>query len=227
MTRIHPQTLDFLSNLAQNNTREWFEQHKEIYTACHQNMIDFAQELISLTNQFDAIENQSGKKTLYRIYRDTRFSKDKTPYKNYWGGYLSRLGKERRGGLHFDICPGGKSFIGCGFWAPNKEDLLLIRQQIAADSTPLHHVLKSKEFKSYFKELKGNELKTAPKGFDKEQQDIELIRKKQYLVFRSFTDQEVLSDQFAQQMAEGFRQSMPFLNVMTQYLTTDLNGRPL
>jgi len=180
--------------------------------------------VMSLLQSFDKIESKSGKKTLYRIYRDVRFSKDKTPYKTKWGGYFRRSGEDRRGGFHFDVEPNGMSFIASGFWAPNKEDLLLIREQIASDASPLKKVLTSSKFKDSFKELRGDKLKTGPKGFDKEHEEIELLKYKQFLVFKTFTDAEVLSPDFPEKIAQGFKDTLPFLDVMTEYLTTDLNG---
>jgi len=227
MSVITKQTFDFLKQIGKNNSREWFQENKSTYEKSHEEVIAFADKLIDLVNSFDVLDTQSGKKALYRIYRDTRFSKDKTPYKTMWGGYLRRSGAMRRGGFHFDIEPNGKSFIGGGFWSPNKEDLLLVRQQIEADASPLRNVIESSDFKSFFHELKGAQLKTAPKGFDKEHEEIDLLRYKQFLVKHDFTDKEVLSSEYVHLVAEGFKNMLPFFDVMTEYLTTDLNGLPV
>lgn len=107
---------------------------------------------------------------------------------------------------------------------PNKEDLLLIRKQIEADASPLRDSINTTSFKNYFKELRGEQLKTTPKGFEKGHPEIDLLRYKQHLVQHNFTDKEVLAKDFAHQVAQGFKLMMPFLNTMTEYLTTDLNG---
>ena len=159
----------------------------------------------------------------YRINRDVRFSKDKTLYKVYLGGFLKRAGAERRGGMGFHIQPGKTSIAG-GFFAPNKEDLMLLRQQISNDAEPLRSVLNSKAFKDFFGDLGGSKLKTAPKGFDKDHPEIDLLNHKQFIVQHSYSDKEVLADDFVERMAEVFSNMLPFFGVMTEYLTTDLNG---
>ncbi len=223
MTQITQQTFDFLSALEANNNREWFNQNKATYEASRQEVVSFADELLQLMNEGDVIKNESGKKSIYRIYRDVRFSKNKAPYKTYWGGFFNRLGADRRGGYHFQVQP-GNSFVMGGFFGPNSEDLLLLRQQLDADADPLRTVLKSKAFTSYFGELLGDRVKTAPKGFKKDNENIDLIRHKQFLIKHTFTDQEVLSRDFVKKIAEGLLHMLPFFEVMTGYLTTDLNG---
>jgi uncharacterized protein (TIGR02453 family) len=223
MAQISPETFQFLTNLQQNNNREWFAANKKAYEASKAEMVAFADELIFLMNKEDRIVNESGKKSIYRIYRDVRFSKNKAPYKTYWGGHLERLGADRRGGYHFELSPGNSSIMG-GFFGPNSADLLLLRQQIDADAAPLREVLNNKSFKKYFGQLQGNQVKTAPKGFKKDNENIDLLRYKQFLVSHSFTDKEVLSRNFVEKLAEGLLNMLPFFDVMTEYLTTDLNG---
>lgn len=223
MSQITKQTFQFLNDLNENNQREWFNKNKEAYEAAREEILAFTDELIVLMNGKDQLVNESGKKSVYRIHRDVRFSKNKAPYKIYLGGHLERLGADRRGGYHFQIQP-GNSFIMGGFFGPNSQDLLLIRQQIEADAAPLKEVLASKTFKGYFGELQGDRVKTAPKGFKKDHENIELLRYKQFLLKHSFTDKEVLSRNFVTKMAEGLLNMLPFFDVMTTYLTTDLNG---
>ncbi len=127
---------------------------------------------------------------VFRVYRDVRFSKDKTPYKNRFGGYFRRATAIRRGGYVLNIEP-GNSYVGGGFYAPNKDDLLRIRKEFEADDEDIRDLLSSNTFKKNFGELRGSELKTAPRDFDKEHQAIDLIRKKQFYVVRNFTDKEV------------------------------------
>ena len=125
----------------------------------------FADALLLALNKHDIIETPSGKKCLHRIYRDTRFSNNKTPYKNNWSGSFTRAGKQRRGGYYFHIEP-GNSFIAGGFWAPNPADLKRVRDDIAFDAAPMRKIINSKSFVNSFGSLKGEQLKTAPKGFD-------------------------------------------------------------
>ncbi len=217
-------TFEFLNELEKNNDRDWFKSQKFLYHTAREDVVHFADELISQMSKHDHIETPTGKKSMYRIYRDVRFSKDKTPYNLWFSGYLRRASKALRGGYYYRLQPKGKTIIGGGFWGPNKEDLLLIRQQIEMDDEPLRDVLKSKTFKSMFGILEGEQLKTAPKGFPKDHPQIDLLRYKQFLVTRSFTDKEVMSKGFVSDVEDTFRAMRPFLDVMTMYLTTDLNG---
>ena len=226
MAKITAITFDFLNDLRENNNKEWFQENKNRYEASHLEMIAFAEEVIRLVNDFDVIETASGKKSLYRIYRDVRFSKDKTPYKTHWSGQLKRAGQSRRGGMYFGIEP-NNSMIGGGFWGPNKDDLLLIRKQIEMDADLLRDVLENESFKDFFGGMSGDQVKTAPKGFEKTHPNIDLLRYKQYLIGKHYNDNEVLRKDFAEQIAEGFRKMMPFFQCFTEYLTTDLNGESL
>lgn len=223
MAQITQTTFQFLKDLSQNNTREWFQAHRNRYEASLEEVRDFADVLIDSFRDHDAIDTPSGKKAIFRIYRDVRFSKNKAPYKTHWGGSMKRSGEERRGGFYFHIEP-GNSFIAGGFWGPAKEDLLHIRQQIAADADPLRDVLASKNFQTHFGEMEGEQLKTSPKGFDKAHPNIDLLRFKQYLVYKKFTDKEVLSAGYLDKAVEGFAAMLPFQEVFSNYLTTDLNG---
>lgn len=219
-------TLDFLNDLKKNNNREWFQENKSRYEASHKEMVQFAEKLLELMNKTDVIETASGKKSLFRIYRDVRFSKNKQPYKTNRSGSFRRAGAERRGGYFFSIEP-GNSMIGGGFYGPNKEDLQHLRNQIDIDSNPLRTVLEDKAFKSYYGNLLGEQLKTAPRGFDPDHKDIDLLRFKNFYFMHSFTDDEVIANDFIEKVADGLQRIRPFFDVMTDYLTTDLNGESL
>lgn len=219
-------TIDFLKDLKKNNSREWFQDNRHRYEVCQEELSIFADSIIERLNQKDVIETSSGKKSLYRIYRDVRFSKNKAPYKTNRSGSFTREGAMRRGSYYFSIEP-GNSRVGGGFYAPNKEDLQLIRNQISLDATPLRNVLESKSFKDYFGNLQGEQLKTAPRGFEKDDPNIDLLRFKNFYVARNFTNEEVMSENFIEQTMSGFLKILPFFDVMTEYLTTDLNGESI
>ena len=164
---------------------------------------------------------------MFRIYRDVRFSKDKTPYKPHFAGSFSRLGKHLRGGYYLRIRP-GESFLAGGFWEPNKEDLLRIRKEIEVDATEFREILEDKNFQYYFgNTFKGDELKTAPRGFDKEHPDVDLLRKKGFIAVRNFTDQEVLSPNFSSEVDNSYKALRPFFNLFSDILTTNLNGESI
>lgn len=218
---------DFLLALKKNNNRGWFNAHKTSYQKELALMETFAGALLRELSRHDVIETQSGKQSLHRIYRDIRFSGDKTPYKTNWSGNFKRATKNRRGGYYFHIEPGNKSFIAGGFWGPNAPDLKRIRDDIAFDDKPLRKILTSRSFINTFGTLTGEQLKTAPKGFDAHHQAIDLLRYKQFLLIRKFTDKEVLSKQFLKEANQTFKHMRPFFDYMSEVLTTDVNGAEL
>jgi uncharacterized protein (TIGR02453 family) len=226
MSQIDKSTLGFLKKLAKNNDRNWFTNNKSSYEVAKKNVEDSAQDILSLLSKHDHIETASGKKAIYRIYRDVRFSKDKSPYKKHFAGYFRRATNKLRGGYYFKIEPGA-SMVGGGFWGPNKEDLKLIRDQISLDDSPLRKVLRSKKFISQFEELRGEKLKTAPKGWDKEHESIDLLNHKQFIIWKPLSDAQVTSPDFAKEINATFKAMRPFFDVMSMYLTTDLNGEDL
>lgn len=226
MPKIERETIDFLKELNHHNNREWFQENKYKYELAHENMVGFASLLLMEMNKHDDIETPTGKKSLHRIYRDVRFSKDKTPYKTYFSGSFSRATELLRGGYYFQVEP-GNSFAGGGFWGPSKEDLQLIREHIAQDDTPIRTVINSNAFKSTFGKLEGETLKTSPKGFDSAHPAIDLLRYKSFLLRQDFTDQEVVAGDFHLKVNQAFKAMRPFFDVMSEYLTTNLNGELL
>ena len=154
---IKRESLEFLKTLSKHNNRDWFNKHKEKYLEAHQNMIDFADSLLFEMNKHDKIETQSGKKSLYRIYKDVRFSKDKTPYNSHWSGGFRRATKKLRGGYYFNIKP-GKSFVAGGFWGPNPDDLKRIRKDIDLNYKGWKKLLANKSLVNTFGEMRGEQL---------------------------------------------------------------------
>jgi len=223
---IPKSVFDFLKKLKKNNNRDWFNANKEVYLKQHEFMIEFADSLLSEMQKHDHIETPTGKKSLHRIYRDIRFSSDKTPYNTNFSGGFKRATSALRGGYYFHIEP-GNSFVGGGFWGPNAEDLKRIREDIAINGDELKSILKSKKFKSAFGQLWGESLKTAPKGFDKEHPHMDIIKMKQFLISKSFTDEEVLSKNFHLKMNAAFKEMRSFFDYMSLALTTDSNGEPI
>jgi len=221
--QISKSNLEFLSKLNKNNNREWFNSNKDWYQREHQNTIDFADALIDEMNKHDQIGTPSGKRSLFRIYRDVRFSKDKLPYKTNWSGGLKRATPFRRGGFYFMISP-GNSYAAGGFWGPNPADLNLIRGHIGQDDTRLKDILLERNFKKTFGELEGEKVKTAPKGYSREHPSIDLLRYKQFLLSHKFSDKEVLSSDFVNRVVQVFLAMHPFFDYMSEILTTDLNG---
>lgn len=220
--KIQLSTLQFLKDLAANNHREWFQANRDRYDAALDNMKQFTRAVESALGETDLLESA----TLFRIYRDVRFSKDKSPYKHNFGISLSRATKRLRGGYYIQIEPGG-SFVGGGFWQPNTEDLKRIRAEFAIDDQPIREIMAEPAFRKYFGALQGEELKTAPQGFDKNHPALDLLRKKSFVATRNFTDAEVTGDTFLEDVMQSFRAIRPYFDYMSMVLTTNLNGESL
>jgi uncharacterized protein (TIGR02453 family) len=220
---IPKSSLDFLHQLKLNNNKPWFEENKPKYLIELNHIETFAEALLQELSKTDVLETRSGKRSVYRIYRDIRFSKDKTPFKTFWGGSYTRATSARRGGYYFHIEKGNTFFAG-GFWGPNAADLKRIRSEFAHDPESFKKILNSKSFKNTFGTLQGEQLKTAPKGFDKDHEAIDLLRFKQFLIIKRFTDDEVLSPLFLEQALETFKNMRPFFDYMSEVLSTDING---
>ncbi len=219
---IEKSSLTFLKKLRNNNNREWFAENKPAYQTAHENAKAFLEKVEQELNKIDAIE----KKKLFRIYRDVRFSKDKTPYNSVFRMSLAREGVFRRGGYYLQIGP-GQTMIGGGFYKPEPKDLKLIRSQIASDPKPLRKIIASKTFMNNFGILQGEQVKSAPKGYSKDHPDIDLLRYKSMYVFKEFKDTEVTSGIFIKEVVKTYKAIQPFFSYMTEILTHDLDGVPL
>ncbi len=219
MSKINPDVLAFYKELDKNNNREWFEPQKSRYKGLEAEIKQYTEEIKNSLSTTDEIDRAK----LFRIYRDVRFSKDKTPFKTHFGISFDRKKPHLRGGYYLHIAP-GDTFIATGFWNPDKNDLYRIRKEMEVDAAELRDVIADNELKVYWGALQGDEVKTAPKGFSKEHADIDLIRKKQYLFIKKFTDKEVLSAGFQDQIITHFKAIRPFFDYMSNVLTTDLNG---
>ncbi|WP_420582497.1 DUF2461 domain-containing protein [Reichenbachiella sp.] len=217
------QPFEFLNKLKNNNNREWFNKNKDQYLEAHQQVIEFAELLLMELSKTDVIETPTGKKSLYRIYRDVRFSKDKTPYSIYFGGGFRRASAERRGGYYFHLEP-GNTYVGGGFWGPNSQDMMHIRKHLQQEPDMLREIIQRKDFKENFGSLKGAQLKRAPKGFEVDDPAIDLLRYKQYWVRHEFNMKEVMKPNFHLTIIKQFQNMRPFFDYMSEILTTDLNG---
>ena len=220
--QIQSSTFKFLRDIRKNNNRNWFNDNKLKYQSARENVKEFLTALESEMNKFDEIE----KTKLFRIYRDVRFSKDKTPYNSHFSMSLSRAGHFRRGGYFLKVTPGNTHIAG-GFWAPNPRDMKLIRDHISTDPKPLRKIINSKSFKDTFGTLIGEQVKTAPKGYSKDDPAIDLLRYKQLFVSKKIPDKHVTAPTFLKEVVSTYKKMEPFFNYMTDILTHDLNGVPL
>ncbi|HAI19578.1 MAG: TIGR02453 family protein [Xanthomarina sp.] len=220
---IFEDLFSFLIKLEKNNNRDWFHAHKQEFKQVEKQTKAFYNLVLDALRTHDDID----KLKLFRIYRDVRFSKNKQPYKTHFGGSFHRRKPELRGGYYLHLAPNNQSFIATGFWEPNKADLLRIRKEFEMDDTEIRQIISNKSFKNVWGDLVGDELKTAPRNFDKDHPAIDLIRKKQYIFTKKFTDQEVLSSTFLEEVNTSFKAVRPYFDYMSDVLTTNLNGELL
>ena len=220
---INTDLLDFLKSLEQNNDRDWFNDHKNEFKQLQSDFKVSVDQLFQLMNAHDQIDKQK----VFRIYRDVRFSKNKLPYKTHMAASFQRVKPELRGGYYLHVKPKDQSFIAVGFWDPSKDDLHRIRKEFEQDDEEIREIIQNKHLKQVWGTMEGDELKTAPRDFDKEHPAIDLIRKKQFVFTKNFKDAEVVSSNFITQVNEDFKSIRPFFDYMSEVLTTNLNGERL
>jgi len=222
-TTINKDSLNFLTDLSQNNNREWFNTYKDRYLKAQGNIIAFADGLLAEMNKHDNIETVSGKKSLFRIYRDVRFSTEKIPYNSHWSGSFKRATKKLRGGYYFRIQP-GNSLLAGGFFGPDANDIKRIRQDIEINHEAWLHLLADKNLIEAFGGMTGEKVGSALRGYAKDHPAIDLLRHKQFLFRHTFTNEEVLSPDFLYKVNDLFKKMRPFFDYMSDVLTTDVNG---
>ncbi len=211
------EVISFLKELKKNNNKEWFNENKAKYENARERFLNLIEIIISEVSGFDkSLGNLSPKETLFRIYRDTRFSKDKTPYKTNMGAYLAKGGRKGiLAGYYIHIEP-GKSFAGGGVYMPDKDVLSSIRHKIYSDTGSFKAILNDKKFAAMFELMDFDKLKRPPKGFDPDFPDIELIKFKSYAVGHNLTDAEISSKESVRKIMDVFKTMYPFNNFLNQ-----------
>lgn len=217
---IHPKTLQFLANLKENNTKEWFNEHKGVYTEAKENFEEFVDALIKEIATFDpAIGHHTAKSTVFRIYRDVRFSKDKSPYKTNFGAHITEAKKKsdihHKSGYYFHLEPGGNTMLAGGAYMPTGDWLKNIRQEIDYNAPKFLEVVESEAFKSYFGALQGETLKRPPKGYDETHAQIHYLKHKSFLAMHYAKDELVTMDSFLNHAKKVYQALKPlgdFLN---------------
>tara|TARA_B100000963_G_scaffold199060_1_gene173262 strand:+ start:91 stop:759 length:669 start_codon:yes stop_codon:yes gene_type:complete len=216
---IDSKVFKFLNDIKSNNNRKWFNKNKQTYKRSLEQIQNFTINLVELMNSNDKIENYK----IFRIYRDVRFSKNKTPYKNNFGISLVREKPKLRGGYYLHIEP-TNSFSAVGFWQPEKDDLFRIRKEIELDGKEFSDVISSNLITKKWGNLIGESLKTSPRGFSKDHEYISLLRRKSFLFKKNYTDEEIISKNFIHKLYQDFLVTRTFLDYMSNILTSDLNG---
>ena len=209
-------TLQFLRNLEKNNNREWFNENKTLYQEAQQDVISFVEKLMEEMADFDEeIGKLEAKKSVFRIYRDTRFSKDKTPYKTNFGAGLGMGKGNKISGYYLHIEP-GKSFLAGGVYKPEPSVLKTIRQEISAFGDEFKAILEQDEFRNYFRGLSvEDKLKKVPQGFEKDDKMAEYLKLKHFIVTHPISDEQLLSENAVKEFTKIFKAMKP-LNDFSQ-----------
>lgn len=208
--------LDFLRQLQKNNNKTWMDEHRDMYLTAKEefkNLTAYILEELSAVDE-DLLGLQP-RDCIFRINRDIRFSKDKSPYKSNFGAFFSEGGKKgEQAGYYLHLQPYGESFIGGGMYKPSSESLYKVRQEIDYNAGELKKIVDTPDFRRYFGEIQGEKLKRPPKGYAPDHPNIELLKLKDYLVIHRVTDAEVASDDFPQQVSGMFKVMMPFVHYL-------------
>ena len=184
--------LQFLENLSVNNNKEWFHDHRKQYEECRNKVLFVTEVLINEIRKFDTeIPAMDPKDCMFRIFRDVRFSNDKSPYKTNFGSFIAKGGrKSLQAGYYFHIEPGG-CFAGGGLYMPLPEQLKAVRLHIAAYGQEFLDIINEKEFAEIYPEIYGDKLKTIPKGFDKDNEFADLLRYKSFAFSTNIKQQTI------------------------------------
>lgn len=212
-------TVDFLKKLKNNNSKEWFDTHKEQYLEAKAEFEAVVDNLIKGIHKFDKAlsPDLKGKDCTFRIYKDVRFSKDKTPYKTNMGASINPGGRKSLvAGYYLHVEP-GQSFLAGGVYMPEPDLLSAIRQEIDYNTAPFLKILNSAAFKKYFKGLDADDkLKNPPKGFDKEHPQIELLKNRHFVVSHPISDKQLLAGDLSAFVLGGFKAMYPFLQYLRE-----------
>ena len=206
-------TFEFFIQLKENNNRDWFQKNKKLYENARKDFEHFVTHLIDEVLKFDSnIGMMEAKNTIYRIYRDVRFSKDKSPYKTNMGSHIVKGGKKSgNAGYYFHFEPGG-SFVGGGVWQPMPDKLKVVRNEVYQNIEEFLAIIEEKSFADYFGELQGDKLVNPPKGFPLDFEYIDLLKFKSYTVWKPIPDKIVNSEKLLSEVAGGFKLMKPLID---------------
>lgn len=209
---LKKETLQFIKDVSENNNREWFAENKTVYEEAKANVLDLVTQLIPEIAKIDPVLSAEAdpKKSLMRIYRDVRFSKNKDPYKNNFGVWFATKKGGNEPGYYLHIQP-GKSFIAGGYWMPEAPHLKLIRQEIDYNFDDFKEIIDHKDFKKNFKLGTENALKNAPKGYDPEDPNIEFLKLKSFEATMKIADEEFFKPALVNKLISSFATVQPLV----------------
>ena len=218
---LHPMqnALTFLKKLKTHNNREWFESHKNDYLAARDEFLSLCDGVIGLVRKFDPriAADTEASACMFRIYRDIRFSKDKTPYKVHMAASINPGGRKSiTAGYYLHVEPGA-SFVAGGVWMPPPPMLQAIRQEIDYEPDRLLALLKSKGFRKYFRGFdEEGRMQAAPKGYAKDHPQIEFLKNRNFIVSHNFSDKQILAKNASRQLADAFAAMHPLMEYLRQ-----------
>jgi uncharacterized protein (TIGR02453 family) len=207
-------TIKYLKDLKKNNNKPWFEKNKPVYLDAKEDIERFVQQVIDGLGKIDAdIAPLQPKDCLYRIYRDVRFSKNKTPYKTNMGASFNKGGKKMPTAGYYFHCEPGRNIVGGGLWMPMPPELNKVRQEIDYNFPEWKKIVRGRSFKKLFPEGLDNSdiLSRPPKGYDEENPAIEFLKLKSFTVFRTLTDAEMQSKTALQEVLKTFSAIKEFI----------------
>lgn len=225
--RLQPATLEFIKDLQQNNERDWFNTNKARYEAAKKDFEELLTEVITEASEFEpALKDQKAKETMFRIYRDVRFSNDKRPYKNHLCAYLADGGRKTiNPGYYLHINPNNQSYLACGLWYPPSPELKAVRQEIDYNFDEFKGILAKPQFKKQFPEVEGEKLKTNPKGYDSENPAIDLLRHKSWGVSHPISDEELLAEGLADKIVSLMQTAKPMVDFLMRPMQEVLESK--
>lgn len=210
---LQKETISFLKKIKANNNKDWFAKNKLQYETSKNDFETFVQKLIEGIRKFDKeIPDLEAKKTIFRIYRDVRFSKNKDPYKTNMGTYICKASKQEvnsTAGYYLHIEPGGKSFLAGGAYMPPSDWLNAIRSEIDYNGEVFKKIMVNKSFINTFK-LEGEKLSRPPKGYDVNHPDIDLLKHKSFIAVHSISDDQIQRKDFLNYCLKVFKALHPF-----------------
>jgi uncharacterized protein (TIGR02453 family) len=218
---LDPKTLQFLVKLKKNNSREWFNSHRDDYENAKDNFIELVNKILAEVGKLDQdLSVLTYKDCIFRINRDVRFSKNKDPYKTNMAAYFVKGGKKSwLAGYYFHCEPGGKSFIGGGLYGGEPDQIKKVRQEIDYNWTEFKSILENKAFKKTFGDLsreEGMSLVREPKGYDKDNPAIDYIKLKNFIVSVPVSDEELTTPQLAKKIVTSFATMQPLLQFLNR-----------
>ena len=215
---VTQETIKFLGNLSENNNKTWFDEHRDEYTAAKEDFEALVAEILSgLAETEPLFKEQKAKDSIFRIFRDVRFSKDKTPYKAHFGAFFSRGGRKSTGaGYYLHLEPGGNSFAGGGLWVPEAPLLKAVRQELDYNFNEFEKIVDDKKFSKLFGQVNGEQLKNLPPGYTSGSPAAEYLKLKSFTVSHNVKDADLVGKTLVKKVLDVFTTMRPFVDFLNR-----------